>query len=48
MNHQSLDANSESGIEKISEITEFYDGCNVLLTGASGFVGKLLIDKLLR
>ena len=31
-----------------SEVTEFFDGCNVLVTGGSGFIGKLLLEKLLR
>ena len=31
-----------------SEISEFFAGCNVLITGASGFLGILLIEKLLR
>lgn len=31
-----------------SEIPQFFAGCNVLITGASGFVGTLLIEKLLR
>ena len=32
----------------ISEVTEFYGKCNILVTGGSGFLGKLLIEKLLR
>lgn len=31
-----------------SEIQEFYSGANVLITGGTGFMGKILIDKLLR
>ncbi|XP_076382322.1 putative fatty acyl-CoA reductase CG5065 isoform X4 [Megalopta genalis] len=31
-----------------SEIAEFYDRTNVLVTGGMGFVGKLLVEKLLR
>ena len=31
-----------------SEIPKFFAGCNVLITGASGFLGILLIEKLLR
>lgn len=32
----------------VSEVTNFYEGCNVFITGGSGFLGKLLIEKLLR
>lgn len=35
----------ESGV---SEVTEFFDGLNVLVTGGSGFLGKLLVEKILR
>lgn len=31
----------------MSHIKEFYSGANVLLTGATGLVGKLLISKIL-
>lgn len=31
-----------------SKIAEFYKGKNVLVTGATGFLGKLLVEKLLR
>ncbi|XP_076643574.1 uncharacterized protein LOC143353855 [Halictus rubicundus] len=31
-----------------SEIAEFYSGTNVFVTGGTGFIGKLLIEKLLR
>lgn len=31
-----------------SEVTRFFDGLNVLVTGGSGFLGKLLVEKLLR
>lgn len=31
-----------------SEIPQFFAGCNILITGASGFLGILLIEKLLR
>ena len=29
-------------------ITEFYAGRNVFITGATGFMGKVLVEKLLR
>lgn len=32
----------------VSEIQGFYEGCGVFVTGATGFMGKVLIEKLLR
>ncbi|XP_031330549.1 putative fatty acyl-CoA reductase CG5065 [Photinus pyralis] len=32
----------------INSVLEFYNGANVLITGATGFVGKALLEKLLR
>lgn len=32
----------------MSEIVKWYNGKNVLVTGATGFVGKCLVEKLLR
>lgn len=36
------------GTVQFSEIQYFYKNSTVLLTGATGFVGKLLLEKLLR
>lgn len=33
---------------KMVSIPEYYEGKNVLLTGATGFLGKVLLEKLLR
>lgn len=43
MSDLSLDTNHYQ-----SEIPQFFAGCNIFITGASGFVGILLIEKLLR
>jgi alcohol-forming fatty acyl-CoA reductase len=32
----------------MSEIEKFYAGKSVLVTGVTGFVGKVLVEKLLR
>ncbi|XP_014218670.1 fatty acyl-CoA reductase wat-like [Copidosoma floridanum] len=39
---------SSPASEDGSEVTGFYDGLNILVTGGSGFLGKLLVEKLLR
>lgn len=31
-----------------SKIVEFYEGRSVFITGATGFMGKVLVEKLLR
>lgn len=33
---------------RMASIAEFYAGKNVLITGATGFMGKVLVEKLLR
>ncbi|CAH2241915.1 jg12047 [Pararge aegeria aegeria] len=42
-----LDVNMNKA-NRLSEIQEFYNGKNVLITGATGFLGKILVEKLLR
>lgn len=34
--------------KKSSEIQDFYNDTNIFITGGSGFLGSLLIEKLLR
>lgn len=41
-NEQPHQNNSTTNIQK------FYNGCNVFITGATGFMGRILIEKLLR
>ncbi|XP_012288354.1 fatty acyl-CoA reductase 1 isoform X2 [Orussus abietinus] len=43
-----LSDESDVEIDDKSEICHFFRGCNVLVTGGSGFLGLLLIEKLLR
>lgn len=31
-----------------SEVSGFFSNCNIFVTGGSGFIGKLLLEKLLR
>lgn len=33
---------------KMGKISEFYSGKSILITGATGFCGKVLVEKLLR
>jgi fatty acyl-CoA reductase len=33
---------------RMVSIPEYYEGKNILLTGATGFLGKVLLEKLLR
>lgn len=40
-------ASQSESCEK-SVIQEFYKGKNVLITGATGFMGKVLVEKLVR
>ena len=35
-------------MEEVSEIAEFFKGKSVFITGATGFLGKVLVEKLLR
>ena len=35
-------------MERLSEISEFFKGKSVFITGATGFMGKVLVEKLLR
>ena len=44
-----IKSNIMSNIQEIvSPITEYYDGRSILITGGTGFMGKVLLEKLLR
>lgn len=42
--------NPQSTMQLLNEksIEKFYDGAEIFITGGSGFIGKVLIEKLLR
>lgn len=35
-------------VKSISSIKQFYDGANIFITGGTGFLGKVVVEKLLR
>lgn len=43
-----MDINDMEVIEPLTPIQEFYCNSNVFITGATGFLGRLLLEKLLR
>lgn len=45
LNRTSADNTTEN---ELSEIQSFYNGMTVFLTGATGFIGRLILEKLLR
>lgn len=38
----------KENVKEKSEIIEFYNGKSILITGASGFLGKAIVEKLLK
>lgn len=34
--------------DSISEIQQFFRGTNIFITGVTGFLGRILVEKLLR
>lgn len=40
--------NTKSSIDAYISISEFYNGKSIFITGGTGFLGKILIEKLLR
>ena len=45
---QTLSYQAATNTEQMENIAKFYEGKNILIFGASGFVGKVLLEKLLR
>ncbi|XP_043685412.1 fatty acyl-CoA reductase wat-like [Vespula pensylvanica] len=41
-------SSSVENVDKLTTVQKFYDGQNIFITGGTGFMGKLLIEKLLR
>lgn len=46
--HKATSAIVQMNIPGMNSIVEFYSGADIFITGGSGFVGKVLIEKLLR
>ncbi|KAL0858720.1 hypothetical protein ABMA27_011197 [Loxostege sticticalis] len=46
--NQDCGTNSEIPGESVESISDFFDGAVILVTGGTGFVGKALLEKLLR
>lgn len=44
----SIESFLEEAEDQASDVLNFYRGTNVLITGATGFMGKVLLEKLLR
>lgn len=41
-------SSSVENVDKLTTVQKFYDGQSIFITGGTGFMGKLLIEKLLR
>ncbi|KAF9794089.1 hypothetical protein SFRURICE_013554 [Spodoptera frugiperda] len=46
--NDSVDENMNNMSDNLTEVQKFYNGKNILITGATGFLGKILVEKLLR
>ncbi|KAF9408183.1 hypothetical protein HW555_012040 [Spodoptera exigua] len=46
--NDSVDENMNNTNDNLTEVQKFYNGKNILITGATGFLGKILVEKLLR
>ena len=47
MSHEAVDFNLTDPTQNQS-VSRFYDGKSVFLTGGTGFIGKVILEKLLR
>lgn len=43
-----ITANDMVVLEEPSELAEFYRDATILITGATGYIGKMILEKLLR
>lgn len=48
LGEQATDGHARLTGSRMASIAEYYTGKNVLITGATGFMGKVLVEKLLR
>lgn len=48
LGEQATDGHTRLTGSRMASIAEYYTGKNVLITGATGFMGKVLVEKLLR
>ena len=48
INKETNENGTDEGLNKINSLEEFYAGSGILVTGATGFVGIGLLEKLMR
>ena len=48
INEEMNENGTDEGLNKINSLEEFYGGSGILVTGATGFVGICLLEKLMR
>ncbi|KAJ8688432.1 hypothetical protein QAD02_024227 [Eretmocerus hayati] len=45
---QSVSSSADQAVQELTQLQQFYAGQKIFITGGTGFLGKLLIEKLLR